>query len=85
MIDSGAAHSFLFKDFPSSVALQPLSRQGLGVSLVDISYIKTTNVCDISAYFGPGLFYVVLCHEVDKLSSKLVLGIDWFTSINLTI
>ena len=33
----------------------------------------------------PGLCYIVLFHVVDKLSGKLVLGIEWLTSVNSTI
>ena len=42
-------------------------------------------MCDIPIYFRPGPCRIVSCHVVDKLLSKLVLGIEWLTSINPTI
>ena len=42
-------------------------------------------MCDIPICFRPGLCHVVSCHVVDKLSSKLVLGMEWLTSVNPTI
>ena len=42
-------------------------------------------MCDIPICFRPGLCKIVSCHVVDKLSSKLVLGMEWLTSVNPTI
>ena len=76
---------FVCKVFLSRLSLQPHSRKGLEVILADSSYVKTSNVCDIPICFGPGLCYIVSCHVVDELSSKLVLGIVWLTSVNPTL
>ena len=35
--------------------------------------------------FVPGLCYIVSCYVVDKLSSKLILGMELLTSVNPTI
>ena len=42
-------------------------------------------MCDIPICFRPGLCQVVSCHVVDKLLSKLVLGMELLTSVNPTI
>ena len=42
-------------------------------------------MCDIPICFRPGLCQIVSYHVVDKLSSKLVLGKEWLTTVNPTI
>ena len=40
---------------------------------------------DIPICFRPCLCQIISYHVVDKLSSKLVLGMEWLTNINPTI
>ena len=42
-------------------------------------------MCEIPSFFGQGLCLIVLCHVIDKLASKLILGVEWLTSVNPTI
>ena len=73
------------KDFLSSVSLRPCSGKGLEVTLSDSSHVKTLYMCGMPICFRPGLYQTISCHVVDKLSSKLVLGMEWLTSVNPTI
>ena len=76
LIDSGATHCFVQRsEIPNSCAMFEGSE--LKVQLATGHEFRTKNKCLLPITFAPGVEHVVDCYVVDKLTTPIILGIQW--------
>ena len=82
-MDSGATHSFISKAAVDHLKLKPKTHRRLRVTVADGKSFECDSVVSIVLLFGTGmgngcLQLPVDCYVSPDLSSKVILGVDWF-------